>query len=158
MTDWVDIDNTTIEPDAPLISSTMFALRDNPKAIAEGAPGAPRVVNAAITDGTIGAEKFQTGTAERDWVLARTAAANANAVGTYKAAHNISSGTVFENDTLSGSNLGAFDELENVTSNISPGGGNLPGTWRAMNRVRSPEDISQSSSKIYRAGNFLRIS
>ena len=57
MADWVDIENQTIEPDAPLISSTLFALRDNPKAIAEGAAGAPRVVNAAIAADSLDAGK-----------------------------------------------------------------------------------------------------
>ena len=57
MADWTDIQNDTIEPDAPLLSATMFALRDNPKAIAEGAAGAPRVVNAAIAADSLDAGK-----------------------------------------------------------------------------------------------------
>lgn len=63
MADWVDIDNTTIEPDAPLISSTMFALRDNPKAMAEGAPGAPRVEESAMAPASISIDKAASVTA-----------------------------------------------------------------------------------------------
>src|SRR5690554_3850470 len=93
MADWTDIANESIEPDAPAISSLFFALRDNPKAIAEGASGAPRIVNAAlasnsvtnvkVANGTLSADKLQTTNTERNWVLARTAAATVGAVGTY---------------------------------------------------------------------------
>ena len=58
MADWTDIQSDTIEPDSPLLSATMFALRDNPKAIAEGASGAPRIVNNAMGPESIDLNKL----------------------------------------------------------------------------------------------------
>lgn len=43
MADWKNIPDTDVDPDAPVTSELMYALRDNPVAIAEGAVGAPRV-------------------------------------------------------------------------------------------------------------------
>ena len=53
MADWTNIANTALQPGAPVRSIDGVALRDNPIAIAEGAAGAPRIVNAAITNRTI---------------------------------------------------------------------------------------------------------
>lgn len=55
MADWVNIQNANLEPNAPLISSTMFALRDNVIALAQGAPGAPRIAESALVDTAINA-------------------------------------------------------------------------------------------------------
>lgn len=44
MADWVTITDSQVDPDAPLTSELAYAWRDNPIAIAEGAPGAPKVV------------------------------------------------------------------------------------------------------------------
>lgn len=43
MADYVTITDAQVDPEAPITSELMSALRDNPIAIAEGAPGAPRV-------------------------------------------------------------------------------------------------------------------
>lgn len=43
MVDYVTITDAQIDPEAPITSELMSALRDNPIAIAEGAPGAPTV-------------------------------------------------------------------------------------------------------------------
>jgi hypothetical protein len=53
MATWTNIANTSLEPGSPARSVDAFALRDNPIAIAEGAAGAPRIVNQAIQDRTI---------------------------------------------------------------------------------------------------------
>ena len=53
MADWRDIPNESIEPDAPVRSIDGFALRDNPIAIAEGAPGAPRVQSDGIGENAV---------------------------------------------------------------------------------------------------------
>ena len=42
MPDYRVIADSEVQPDAPVTSSLGFALRDNPAAIAEGAPGAPK--------------------------------------------------------------------------------------------------------------------
>jgi len=155
MTNWVEIANKTIEPDAPLISSTMFALRDNPKAIAEGAAGAPPVEKEALADYPWGAEDFQAGTAERDWVLARTAAASAYAVGTYTTAHLVFFSYQNPGDTVPGTALQRNGTMETL---LTSGSGNLPGTWRAMTGVRGAESEPQTISTTKYVGLFLRIS
>ena len=43
MADWTTITETATDPDAPVTSTLIKALRDNPSAIAEGASGAPRI-------------------------------------------------------------------------------------------------------------------
>ena len=43
MADWTTITETATDPDAPVTSSLIKALRDNPSAIAEGASGATRI-------------------------------------------------------------------------------------------------------------------
>ena len=59
MADWVDIADSALDPDAPLTSELAYAWRDNPIAIAEGSPGAPRIATLAIlgiADSYLGAE------------------------------------------------------------------------------------------------------
>lgn len=41
MADWRTVTDSEVDPDAPVTSNLMYALRDNPIAIAEGASGAP---------------------------------------------------------------------------------------------------------------------
>lgn len=129
MADWVDIDNTTIEPDAPLISSTMFALRDNPKAIAEGAAGAPKITGSQSK--VVQASALYTTTAERDWVLARTAGASRGAVGTYALLKNTS-----QLNPPSGGQTAPGSALEYAVLDRDTGetvsAGNPSGTWRNM--------------------------
>lgn len=48
MADWKQIPDTDVDPDAPVTSELMYALRDNPVAIADGATGAPRVMGIAL--------------------------------------------------------------------------------------------------------------
>jgi len=75
MATWTNIANQSLEPGSPARSVDAFALRDNPIAIAQGAAGAPRIVDQALS-----ANVTQAGT---DWVLARNAAVVADAVGSY---------------------------------------------------------------------------
>src|SRR5690554_5466861 len=163
MADWTDIANESIEPDAPAISSLFFALRDNPKAIAEGASGAPRIVNAAlasnsvtnvkVANGTLSADKFQTTNTERNWVLARTAAAAAGAVGTYAllATTSSSQGSASLGSTFSGNDLRYANIIERSDSPIEMQLSGTPsGTWRLMSTF--------GSFSVRRAAVFLRIS
>lgn len=52
MADWTTITETATDPDAPVTSSLLKALRDNPIAIAEGASGAPKIVRSALKTAT----------------------------------------------------------------------------------------------------------
>ena len=48
MADWTDINLDTLLPGEPLTSAKIIAAVENPKAIAEGAPGAPKVTGLAL--------------------------------------------------------------------------------------------------------------
>lgn len=52
MADWTTITETATDPDAPVTSTLIKALRDNPAAIAEGASGAPKIVRSALKTAT----------------------------------------------------------------------------------------------------------
>lgn len=52
MADWTTITETATDPDAPVTSTLIKALRDNPSAIAEGASGAPKIVRSALKTAT----------------------------------------------------------------------------------------------------------
>lgn len=54
MVAWTTIPNTDVDPDSPVTTSLMTALRDNPQAIAEGAASAPRVVEAGLASAVSG--------------------------------------------------------------------------------------------------------
>jgi hypothetical protein len=57
MADYTTITDAQVDPEAPITSELMSALRDNPIAIAEGAVGAPRIVadtfNGAVAGSTL---------------------------------------------------------------------------------------------------------
>ncbi len=164
MADYTAIQNANLEPGAPWISATAFALRDNPIAIAEGAAGAPRIQNAAMTNGTLGAEKLQSGATERDWVLARCAVASVGAVGTYAILRPSTGGSFNDpGETRAGSGLlygaglrriegtGGDSGIVSSESSESPAG-----TWRCMGATNV--STSGSISAQFDATLWLRIS
>ena len=124
MATWTDIQTTVLEPGKPVRSVDGLALRDNPVAIAEGAVGAPRIVNAALANATLGAEKFQGGTTERNWVMGFNASAVPGSVGTYAFAR-LTSGEKTFGSTIAGSYL-------RPASATDARGSSLAGTWRCM--------------------------
>jgi len=130
---WTNIDNALVSVGALPFATTIQALRDNPIAIANGDAGAPRVQAAAL----------DTGTEERDWVLARNAGAESGVVGSYIAAWNETTTAVNRNSTIAGSSLRVlngsgstntpFDPISSgSTSFPTTGTTTLSGTWRAM--------------------------
>jgi len=125
MTTWTNITDASLEPGKPLRSIDLLALRDNPIALSEGSPGAPATASASLADYPWGAEDFQTGTDERDWVLGRTSGAAAGAVGTYAFAQADAGPNSVFGDSISGSRLAPSD----VNLNLS---GSVSGTWRCM--------------------------
>lgn len=76
MADYIAQPDTAVDPDAPVTSDLMYALRDNPIAMFEGASGAPRLADSALnpTLAAVGAVGIL-------WVGRRSAAAEWNAVG-----------------------------------------------------------------------------
>lgn len=143
MADYLPINPTEIEPEAPLTSSLAARWSNNPIAIAEGAPGAPRIQTAAIANGAVTAAKLATGTSERDWVLARVAAAPLGAVGTYAslviadAAVGLTGiATSSEGATRPGSELRWSPTDLSGSSGQPPVSSTSPsGTWRCMGRA-----------------------
>lgn len=144
MATWTNITNAALEPGKPIRSVDGLALRDNPIAIAEGASGAPRIVNDAVTNGTLGSEKFQTGTAERDWVLGRTSGASTGALGTYAFLARISGGNALAGTVIAGSDLEYSDSGGQSSGTPS-------GSWRLMGNVNPGAGIGNTASL------FLRI-
>ena len=146
MASWTEIPNSSLESGAPVRSVDGVALRDNPVAIAEGATGAPRIVNAAITDGTIGAEKFQTGTEESDWVTGRYSGVSFGEIGCIAVLMNASTTSVNAGGTIAGSSLRynfdtgtrtVFELSATSGSGVYPSGGtSATGTWRALTQCK----------------------
>jgi hypothetical protein len=142
MATWTTITDAALEPGKPIRSVDGLALRDNVTALAEGAAGAPRIAAAAL----------QTGTTERDWVLARTSETTANNVGTYaflrlKSQSETDYGA---NSTLSGSSLAYSNSSESNS-------GSLSGTWRCMGYSPSTRFTSDGSEDSRAATLWLRI-
>lgn len=63
MADYTTIADSQVDPEAPITSELMSALRDNPLAIAEGATGAPKIQTAGIQDAAVTRDKLFTATA-----------------------------------------------------------------------------------------------
>jgi hypothetical protein len=112
---WTNISNALVSVGALPFATTIQALRDNPIAIANGDAGAPRVQALAL----------DTGTDERDWVLARTAGAALGAVGTYAFCRGQGLGPITAGATAAGS-------LLRYSSSGAAAGATPVGTWRAM--------------------------
>jgi hypothetical protein len=128
MTDWTLLSNTAVGVGGLPSGATVTALRDNPIAIAEGAPGAPRITNAAFDNGVIGAEKFQVGTTETDWVSGRIIAQGVGAVGSYASAFIFFPGST--DVPVGGTKAGSALRYENDEVPYVA----LLGTWRCMAR------------------------
>lgn len=151
MATWTNIDDTFLEPGKPVRSVDGLALRDNPVAIAAGAAGAPKIQNAAMGNNTVD-DRLLAGsatTAGRDWVLARTALAQAGAVGTYATLrYEGGFGLISTGQTVAGSALIYVSFDGSITS-----GSSLSGTWRNMGAFVDP-----NASAARRVSLWLRIS
>ena len=113
MTDYNPIPDNILEPDDPIPADLGIRWRDNPIAMFEGAPGAPRIAYAALdtwfsTAGDVGSLAFLITTS--------------GAVGI------ITAGTTYAGSSLTYS---GFHKLEG----ISDTGSGLTGTWRALGSV-----------------------
>lgn len=121
MADWFSIPNTSVDPDAPVTSNLMYALRDNPIAISEGAPGAPRIQDAALSNVVTAAG--------RNWVSNRITSALWNFTGQVVMARYIGTVPVSPGGEVSGTLLSPA----NAEGAIS--GSGLPGQWRLQGYI-----------------------
>ena len=145
MTDFTILSNTAVGVGGLPSGATTTALRDNPIAIAEGAPGAPKIQAAAL-DVT---------TAERDWVLGRTAGATAGAVGTYAFMERTGNNALIDiGGTIAGSSIryAGVDRTNTQQMDISSSATVPSGTWQCMGYIAALGDTSAE-----RASLFLRI-
>ncbi|MEQ3625994.1 MAG: hypothetical protein ABNH26_08805 [Celeribacter sp.] len=145
MTTYTPITDGAIDQDSPITVGLMTALRDNPIAIAEGAPGAP-LINGAIA-----------------------AAGAAGAVGTYSLLRRTSSKGEGSGETLgdevSGSGLaysginGPYDGTSGTYSvaYMTEGFAAPAGRWRCMGDARTPNVSGATVGSNYSATNWLRI-
>lgn len=114
--------------------------------------GSSYITNAMVGNGQIGAEKFQTGTDERDWILARLASTTAGSVGSYALLSSTATATDYSiGDTIAGSSLRPFGFYNGNA--IIEGGSAMTGTWRFMGHGGNPD-----SGSALRATLFQRIS
>lgn len=73
MADYAELPTTQIDADSPLIEDTLIKLRENPLAMFEGSPGAPRLQLIAIAGPVAGSNYFASRTISTDdapWSLA----------------------------------------------------------------------------------------
>lgn len=76
MTTFTTIPNSSLEPGKPIRSIDGLALRDNPIAISEGSPGAPKIQTAAIQDDAVTKDKLQSPAAGGTYLIARLVISN----------------------------------------------------------------------------------
>lgn len=130
MTTWTTIPDGNLDVDKPARSIDALALRDNPVAIAEGAAGAPRVNDAALSSTATAA-----GT---NWVSTRYASVGAGAVGSLVFAVPTVLSTAYPFGALI-----AGSSLSPACVRYDPSYGNatlvwsglLSGTWRSLGYI-----------------------
>ena len=138
MATWTTVPDSSLEPGKPIRSIDSFALRDNPVAIAEGAPGAPKI----------------------DPFAAFAHNGQAGQIGTYVFAASTTASNVGFGSTRAGSTLyptSAARSHDNGASQLLAfslsGGAVLSGTWRCMGYY----DHETPSGIGYGATLWLRI-
>ena len=119
MATWTTIPDSSLEPGKPIRSIDTLALRDNPVAIAEGAPGAPTISLAAI--------------------VSALASVPVGSIGSYAFLGETSTTSTIPGGTRAGSVLryAGVSKLQawSATSAVSVGSGSTTtpnGTWRCM--------------------------
>ena len=134
---WTDISDAVLEPGKPIRSVDGIALRENPKAIAEGAAGAPKIQEAAldasvvttnkIANLNVTAPKLNTGAAETTWVGNMFSNLSLGARGMLAFAKAVSGGAVGPGGTRSGSVLRYTSLSSDEPTDIVPSG-----TWMCL--------------------------
>ena len=183
MADWTNVADATLEPGKPIRAIDARALRENPIAIAEGAPGAPKIDGAqgpavetgGITDlsvtapklatGSVTALKLATGIDERAWVGERIQETAVDEIGSIIVAWNVSGGGISSRNTIAGSNLryatssGEASMFERVAQIGPLSGGSLSGTWRNIGGFCSaPTPVPDSLATRYFPSIWVRVS
>jgi len=132
MTDYNPIPDNILEPDDPIPADLGIRWRDNPIAMFEGAPGAPRLQLAALDAG------FTTAGGIGSYVFAAQSPPTLTA---------IIAGTVYAGSGLKCAGL----VIESGVLSLAPSGAALSGSWRAMG------EQPYTAGTYTRATLFLRI-
>lgn len=125
MADWRTISDSEVDPDAPVTSDLMYALRDNAIAIAEGAPGAPVIRDVAL-GGTVSPNGI-------DWVARRIVGAGWNGLGQTVMADFVRGATT----AVTPGTLVPGSDLRPCATGGNYFGTSLPGTWRLQGYLPS---------------------
>lgn len=146
MPTWTTIPDSSLEPGKPLRSIDALALRDNPLAIAEGAPGAPRVQLPAVVD--------------------TLAAIAVGSVGSYAMLIPNNTTTYGPGSIAAGSSLryadaratGRYPDFDNPGILRTVGLGATPtGTWRCMGYAVYPAPAASGVAAISGGTLWIRI-
>lgn len=122
---WTTIPDQNLEPGKPIRSVDGLALRDNPIAIANGDPGAPKITTQSMAINSINGDRISIGSIPGDRLPSAI-----GAVGTYVFAFSLLPDALSPGATVAGSALSP----SNVGSEPSAGSV-LTGTWRCMGRT-----------------------
>ena len=143
MANWTNIPDSVLEPGKPIRSVDGLALRDNPIALAEGSPGAPRiggfalgdqcVTTRAIANFNVTVDKLATGTGERDWVGARYSALALGALG--------DTAMLFSADSNNAGQLRAGGILQYSNAAGTSLGASPAGTWMALGESNTSTNV-----------------
>lgn len=132
MADYIAQPDTAVDPDAPVTSDLMYALRDNPIAIAEGASGAPRIADAALGTSVTAAG--------RNWVAQRVVTSAGTAVGRYVMAMLSAPAT-----SASFGSVRSGSELRAASADGTPSGSGLPGSWVCCGNTSTANDSDRTT-------------
>lgn len=145
MADYIAQPDTAVDPDAPVTSDLMYALRDNPIAIAEGAAGAPRIADAALST-TVTPTGYL-------WVGNRYAALPVRGVGSVVMAIVTRNGATAVVIPFGGSAAGSELSLSNANGENS--GNSLTGSWICLGHI---SDARPSATGASRSTIWKRVS
>lgn len=136
MTTYVAIPNGDIDQDSPVTQPLFTALRDNPIAMFEGDPTAPKLADAALgSTVTAAGQTWVNARLTVAGVTAQIAGSSAGAVGTYVyACHVTVNNDMLAGATISGAALRYSGILDSAVG-IYTAGSTLAGTWRVMGNV-----------------------
>lgn len=149
MTGFTTIPDADIDADSPITTALMTALRDNPKAIQEGDPSAPRIASDAFADNTLNGAKLGDYSIADSKLASRYTPADVGAggVGSFAMMYINAGVSIPGNGTVAGSYLSYTWVGPSGTWQAST---TASGTWRLM------VSFSSSLSTDYRA-LFQRI-
>lgn len=171
MTSYITITEAQTDPEAPLTSELAKQWRDNPIAITEGAAGAPRIQDAALSttvtdtgrawvNNRLGYFAFGSAGPKIEFAALNSWYTTAGGVGTYVFARSTGVVDVAYGATVAGSTLAPVSAAYRISGAPTDGslasGAVLSGTWRCMGNY--DYTVFSSPGTMYGATLWVRIS